>query len=144
MSAAQTEGAIINIYSVPSGSTVSVGQAVAKNGSTNTVNGLPYVIPADGNTVDWATSRAFGIAVNTTDWYGSTSVTGGGDANISVCEFGPVYGFTGLTPGAVLFTSDNVGAISDTVSTTHPWVIGMAQAADTVFVNPHGTGSTNY
>ena len=55
-----------------------------------------------------------------------------------------MHGFSGLTPGAVLFSSDTAGAIDDTVSTTHPWVIGMVQAADTVFVLPHGTGSTNY
>lgn len=142
VSASQTEGAIINIYKVAAGQTINVGDAVAKDGGTNTVDGLPTVVQADGNNADWASSRAFGIAVNTTDWYGSTAVAAGN--NISVCEFGPVHGFSSLVPGTVLFTSDTAGAISDSVSTTHPWVIGMAQAADTVFVNPHGTGSTNY
>lgn len=142
VSATQTEGAIINPYVVATGATINVGDLVAKDGGTSTVTGLPTVVQADGNATDWSTSRGFGIVVNGQDWYGSTVYTVGQD--VSVCEFGPVYGFSGLTPGAVLFTSDTAGKISDVVSTTHPWVVGMAQAADTVFVNPHGTGSTNY
>jgi len=142
VSASQTEGAIINTYVVATGSTINVGDAVAKNGSTDSVTGLPQIIQSDANLSDWASSRAIGIVVNTADWYGNTVAAAGTD--VSVCEFGPVHGFSSLTPGAVLYTSDTAGKISDAVSTTHGWVIGMAQAADTVFVNPHGTGSSNY
>lgn len=142
VSATQTEGSIINAYMVATGQTINVGDAVAKNGSTDTVTGLPLVVQADGNNSDWISAWACGIVVNTTDWYGSTVAVAGQD--VSVCEFGPVYGFTNMTPGAILYVSDNAGKIATTPSATHPYVIGQAQAADTVFVNPHGTGSNNY
>lgn len=142
VSADQNQGSVIRDFEVAVGSTINVGDAVALNSSTDSVNGLSLVVQADGNLSDWGSSRAVGIVVNTSDWYGSTVAAAG--ATVSVCVFGPVYGFTNLVPGTVLFTSDTAGKVADQPSTTHPWVIGMAQAVDTVFVNPHGTGSTNY
>jgi hypothetical protein len=51
------------------------------------------------------------------------------------CVFGPVAGFTGLTPGAIVYLSDTVGKLSDTPG-TNVIVMGYCESATVVFVQP--------
>lgn len=144
VSASQVDGAIIRDFAVaPTGATVTIGELVAENQSVGSVTGTPLVIQAKGNTTDWATSRAIGVAVAGVGWYGDTTIPA--NTKLSACIFGPCYlPGANLIPGAIYYTSDNAGKISDTPSTTHPWIIGQALDVDVLFVNPRGTGSTNY
>lgn len=141
VSASQNDGALIR--TVKANATIVVGDAVYEVGTVSTDSGTPYVADSKANNTDWASSQAIGVMVNSADWYGNTSIAA--QANGSCCTFGPVWlpGAT-LTPGKLYYASDNAGKISDTPSTTHPWIIGQALDADVLFVNPRGTGSTNY
>lgn len=144
VSASQVDGAIIRDFRVsPTGATVNIGDLVAETQAVSSVTGVPDVIQAKGNTTDWATSRAIGVVAVGVGWYGDTTVVAGN--HLSAVVFGPVYlPGASLIPGAIYYTSDNAGKISDTPSTTHPWIIGQALDVDVLFVNPRGTGSTNY
>lgn len=143
VSADWNHGSVIKDFRAATGQTINVGDAVAPDQTSSTVTGLPNVIQADGNNTAWADSRAVGIVVNSTDWYGSTTIAN--NKHMAVCVHGPVYmPGASLVPGALYYTSDTAGKISDTPSTTHPWIIGQALDADTLFVAPRGTGSTNY
>lgn len=56
-----------------------------------------------------------------------------------VCVFGPVTGFPTMTIGTVVFTSVTAGSMDQTASATSGdfnMVIGFAESADTIFVNP--------
>jgi len=119
--ALQANGAVVRSYDA--GGTVTIGYLVyiATDGD---------VEHADGD-VDAATARAIGVAVESFD--GETSVTAGN--RVSVCVFGPVSGFSGMTPGANHYVSDDVGRIADAAG-TYSRIIGYAEAAGVLFVNP--------
>ncbi len=140
-SADQNHGSVIENFQVASGATITAMDTVALDGGTAS-NGLPTCIQGDGNTATWIAALVVGICVGSQSWYGGTSYTVGQD--IEVCVFGPTYGWTSLIPGALGYQSDNAGKVSDTVSSTHGFIVGQAQAVDMFFVNPHGTGSANY
>lgn len=104
-------------------------------GGTITVGHLVYMASdgdwerADAN-VSAAVARAQGIAVASYD--GETTINSGDP--VSVCVFGPVAGFSSLTPGANLYISDTVGRIGDAVG-AYDRIIGWAMAAGTIFVS---------
>src|SRR5690606_30215608 len=83
-------------------------------GGTVTIGDLVYQASdgdweeADAN-VSAATATALGIAVQSFD--GEDSVAEGNA--LSVCVFGPVAGYTDVTPGALYYVSNDVGKISD-------------------------------
>lgn len=86
-----------------------------------------------------ATARAIGIVVAVADpALATANQAADGDA-ISVCVFGPVYGFSGMTPGAVMYVS---AATAGAIVTPAPsggfwvWPIGYAEDANTLFVMP--------
>ncbi len=54
---------------------------------------------------------------------------------ISVLLWGPVQGFSGMTPGAWEYLSDTAGALADAVGTV-PVVAGIALAADVLLFRP--------
>jgi len=104
-------------------------------GATVTIGYLVYIASdgdiehADAN-VSAALARAVGIAVESYD--GETSVASGNP--VSVCVFGPVSGFSDLTPGANYYVSDTVGRIADAAATDDR-IVGFAIDACTLFVH---------
>jgi hypothetical protein len=126
VSADQNMGSIVKGYQALSA--CSVGQAVYLDGTTG------KVAPADAD-AGTTEARGFGIIVEAANQYGETSIAA--DDYCSVCEFGPVYGFSGMTPGAYGWVSKTAGEIDDTKPTSAVQrILGHAQAADVFFVNP--------
>jgi len=119
--ALQPNGAIVRRYLA--GDEITVGYAVhiASDGD---------VEHADAN-VTATSARAIGIAVESYD--GETTINAGDP--VSVCVFGPVGGFSGMTPGANLYVSDTVGRIGSTAGTASR-IIGYAESATVLFVHP--------
>lgn len=143
VSANWAAGAILADYKAATGKTLNVGDCIAPDGNTNSVDGIPTAVQADGNDANFQVAEAVGVVANSTDWYGATAIAAGQNASVVVA--GPVYlPGANMIPGATYYVSDNAGKISDTASGTHAWIIGHALDADTLFVAPHGTGSGNY
>ena len=109
--------------------TVTVGYAVSLD-----ANGKLTVADANGTE---AVSRAVGILVATDD---GEATAGSGDRG-TVVLLGPVGGFTGMTPGAPVFLSENAGRLTHTApsSPSKSRSIGFALDANTVFVNAEVT-----
>jgi PAB1-binding protein PBP1 len=107
------------------GATVTVGQAVR-------INNVGRVVPAAANAA--GTVQAIGIVVSAPD--GRTSADA--DEMVDVVMGGPVAGFTGMTPGSLLYTAVTAGAIDDVspTGTNFRWVVGRAISSQTVFVAP--------
>jgi hypothetical protein len=117
-------GAVVRRYDA--GGTVTPGQAVylASDGD---------VEAADADAA--ASARVIGIAVAGPD--GKTSFSAGD--RVDVVTQGPVCGFSSLTPGGIMYTSVTAGSIADAAATAagdYIWVIGYAEAASTVYVDP--------
>jgi len=90
---------------------------------------------ADANA--FATAQARGVVVGIGAYGAVSSVA---DQQIDVCFYGPVNGWTGLTPGQDLFASTTVGAIADAApagsSGDYVWSIGFAYSAEAIFISP--------
>ena len=114
-------GAVIRRYIA--GGTITVGNLVALASDG-------YIDPADANGSQ-ALSMAIGVAVQSYD--GETSIAAGGP--VSVCVFGPVSGFLAMTPGANHYVSDTAGSV-DTATGTYDRIVGYAESATVLFVNP--------
>lgn len=75
----------------------------------------------------------------------STPRTGVVDAvagdRVDITVYGPVTGFSGLTPGALVFASVTAGAVADAApagaSGDYKWIVGWAISAETIFVDPY-------
>jgi len=119
---ALTENGAVILPPVHAGGTVTIGYAVymASDGD---------VEHADASAE--ASSRAIGVAVESYD--GESSVSSGNP--VSVCVFGPVSGFSSLTPGANYYVSDDAGRIADSAA-TYDRLIGFAVTASILFVHP--------
>lgn len=104
-------------------------------GGTITVGHVVY-IASDGD-VERADANAagqqqvIGVAVESKD--GETTISAGEPC--SVCVFGPVEGFSGMTPNTTGWLSDTVGRIADAAA-TFDRIVGYAQSATCFFVNP--------
>jgi len=105
------------------GGTLSVGQLVSL--STD-----GYVDPADGNVAEGTLARPIGIVVASYD--GETSIASGDP--VTVCVFGPVSGFSSMTPGDNHYLSDTAGRINDAVG-TYDKIVGYAETASVLFVH---------
>ena len=105
------------------GGTVNVGDSVyiAADGD---------VEQADAN-VSPATASGVGVLVAV---QGGKAVGAAGD-RATVCMFGPVAGFSGLTPGALGYVSNTAGKLSTTAGTC-PRILGFAESATVFFVSP--------
>jgi hypothetical protein len=93
----------------------------------------------DANTLS---PYSIGIAVSAVSGAteGATSFSAGD--TVEVVTFGRVTGFSGMTPGDVLYQSDTAGKVGDTAgSTTHR--VGKARSATILFVNPTTEGSNS-
>lgn len=133
ISADPNQGSIIRNYEA--GGTVSVGDAVYIDG-----NGKVQLADAS---VSETTSLGRGIVVNSASLYGETSVASG--QRCSVCVFGPVYGFYGMTEGAWGWVSATAGDIDDSAPSggAYQHIMGYAAAEDVFFVNPGLTAPTS-
>lgn len=100
------------------GGTIQAGEAVYLNGASGWT-------AADGSAA--ATALARGIMVSPED-----AVDGD---TIDICIFGPVEGYTGMTPGAPHYVSDTAGEIG-TAAGTKTMIIGWAETATILFVRP--------
>ena len=83
------------------GGTITIGQLVALSSDG-------FVDPANA-TDSQALSMAIGIAVQSYDGETRLAITD----PVSVCVYGPVSGFSGMTPGANHYVSDTAGALDD-------------------------------
>ena len=118
-------GAVIRRYDA--GGAITIGNAVyvAADGD---------VEQADGSAA--GTARAIGIAVAHHD--DTTSIASGDP--VAVCVFGPVGGYSGMTPGAKVWVSDTAGRLDDAAgSSAHE--LGYSESASVVFVNPDPAGA---
>jgi len=115
------------------GGTGSLGDAVYISDDTN--NLLPTVVQADAN-VSATVVAARGIVV-AMGREGETDFVSG-DA-LTIATFGPVAGYSGLTPGARQYVSSTVGALTESAPSgagTWTWAVGYAESDGVVFVNP--------
>lgn len=134
VSANQNQGSIIRSYQA--GGTVNVGDVVYADTSN-------LVYQSIGNSTQ-AVSQAIGIVVDTQDLYGSTSAA----ANkwVSVCVYGPVDGFSSLTPGAPAWVDKTTaGKMNSVAPTGGAWQYIIGHAIDTVtfFVDPGGNAAVS-
>ena len=81
------------------------------------------------------TAYAIGVVVSVPGVGATTAVAGD---KVAVVTLGPVTGFSGMTPGDMLYQSDTAGALADAAGTVSHKV-GRARSATTVFVNPDNT-----
>lgn len=92
-----------------------------------------------------ATTKAVGIIVAVADSSGLT--TAADTEAISLVTFGPVGGFSSLTPGAIQYISSTAaGVITETApagATTWTHVIGYAMSATVLFVQPGTSAPTS-
>ena len=83
-----------------------------------------------------ASAQAVGIVVSAPN--GGTTASAG-DA-VDVVVGGGVAGFSGLTPGQLLYASTTAGAIADAApaaaSGDYKWIVGRAKSATVVLVGP--------
>lgn len=120
-------GAVIRRYDA--GAAITVGQSVyvASDGDVE-----PAIATAQ------ASAKAIGVAVESYD--GETSIAAG--KPVSVCVFGPVSGFSGMTPGNTIYQGDTAGRVADAAGTyTHE--VGYAEAAGVLFVSPGSDDPTS-
>ena len=107
---------------------ITVGQAVYINSS-----GKAALADADAA----ASAQAVGI-VTACGAYGKLVCAA--DDMVDVTFYGPVAGYSGMTPGAQVFSSTTAGAIDDAApagaSGDYKWIIGFALQAGVIFVNP--------
>lgn len=113
---------------VPAGEAGDIGNLVYINGSAKAA-----LSDADAA----ATAKARGMVVGI-GAYGNTSFVL--NDMLDVCFYGPVAGFSGLTPGADYYVSTTPGVIDDTApagaSGDYKWRIGFALDAETLFICP--------
>jgi len=108
----------IYVASAEAGGTIEAGELVYLNGTTGwiradasaaaTISGLMGIMVAPQDVVD-------------------------GDLGLSIVIFGRVTGYTGMTPGALHYASDNDGEIADATGTKDKRV-GYAETATVLFV----------
>ena len=70
--------------------------------------------------------------------YGATSAVAGDRADVVL--YGPVAGFSGMTPGGDVFPNTTPGELDSAApagsSGDFVWVVGFARSADVIFVRP--------
>lgn len=108
------EGAIVRRFTA--GATIEAGEIVSLMADG-------YVDPAD--TSAWTGSCVVGVALQ--------DVAAG--ARVDVVVFGPVIGFTGGTPGTVVYATDTAGEPGEAVGTKDV-LVGWMESATVLFVRP--------
>lgn len=103
-------------------------------GSGNVGDSVYYAADADAEQSDGSvagTANGKGVVVAVSG--GKTAFVAGDEVTIVV--FGPVGGFSGMTPDTVGYVSDTAGKIADAAGTVSH-VMGYAESAGVFFVNP--------
>lgn len=114
---------------VVGGGTVYVGDTVYHDGGTPSAAHLARVQRANAGTA--TTAYAIGIVVSAPQ--GGTQAISGD--TIDLVTFGGVTGFTGMTPGDMLYQGNEDGRIADAAGTaSHK--IGRARSTTVIFVSP--------
>lgn len=93
-----------------------------------------YVQQADPDAGTEVEARVKGIIVASKD--GETSISSGD--RCTVCVFGPVGGFAGMTPGQPVYQSTTAGTYTHTAPTGGAYQpeVGYAESATVLFVSP--------
>jgi len=127
VSADQEHGAIIRNFQA--GEALTVGQAVYVT-TAETVKKAQ----SDGTQAE---AMARGIVVAAPNMYGETSIASG--ERCSVCVFGPLYGYSGMTAGTRVWVAATAGSLQQTAPSGYAHVIGYAAEDDVLFVDPQVT-----
>ena len=108
------------------GEELTVGYAVYESS-----DGKVYHADADAGKTQ---ARAIGVVVSSPD--GETTIVAGD--GVSVCLYGPVSGYSGMTPGAPVFNSKTAGRLDHTAPTSgaYPRAVGWALTSGILWVNP--------
>jgi len=119
------EGAIVRRYSA--GDTVYVGDCVY-------MGTAGAVLQAAAGTSTIGSAIPLGIVVSAPDG-GTVAVSGD---KVDVVVYGPVAGFSSLTPGSHVWVSATAGKLADgqAGSGYYNYIVGIAEATTTVFVRP--------
>lgn len=104
--------------------------------------GKPVYVDSDGNVAlsdanaTATEARAIGIIVALPNRYSENSIPAG--ESLTVCVFGPVWGFSGLAEGTYGYVSKTAGEIDDTAPTggAYQYVLGQCLEQDCFFVHP--------
>jgi hypothetical protein len=116
------EGA--RIIRMEAGAAINVGAAVYVDSNGD-------IQATDGDAIG-TTLACIGIVVAA----GSKGATAAADGDAcDVCIAGPVTGFSGMTPGALMYVSGTAGKLATTV-VDNGFIVGFAESATTVFVRP--------
>ncbi len=86
-------------------------------------------------------ARAIGVVVSVGAYGALAGIVGD---MVDVCVFGAIFGFAGITPGDLIYTSVNDGKLADAVpaATNFKWAIGRGEVdnlgtgAYMIFINP--------
>lgn len=115
------DGAITRMFNL--GGAVAPGDPVyiASDGDVERTDGNGAAALANG--------RGLCVAIQ-----GGKAVGAAGD-RATVVMFGPVAGFTGLTPGAVGYVSNDAGKLEDAAG-AYTRIMGYAESATVFFVDP--------
>lgn len=106
------------------------GDAVYVDSATGNI---PNFSKADASAVDALLVCAGIVVAGNPANPGATSIAAGDP--VDVVTHGPVTGFSSMTPGNTIWLSDTVGRLS-TVAGTKSCMIGWAETAANVYVNP--------
>lgn len=103
--------------------------------------GKPVYIKSDGkawlaDAAALVSAQARGVCVAVSGYGKLVSVA---DDMIDVTFFGPIAGYTSLTPGQDLYASATAGNIEAAIpaATNYKWVIASALSAGVIFVSPY-------
>lgn len=126
ISCSEERGAVIERYIT--GEAITLGMTVYLDSSNQA-----WKAKADSS----AHANAIGIAVIPDNFSGETSIPAGG--TVGVCVYGPVFGFTGLSQGEVLWVDKTTaGSLNDAAPTggAYQYIVGHAIDAEVFFVDP--------
>ena len=101
------------------------------------------LLQADQDAGTELVANGVGIVVAAPNQYGEIAIASGDQCTL--CIFGKVFGFTGMTVGGRVWVGATAGELTQT-KPTDGWriAIGYALAADVLFVNPDAdTASSN-
>ena len=95
------------------------------------------VIDANGNVVQGngavaGTAKTLGIVIAAAAQAKTDFVSGD---MVDVVTYGLVTGFSGMTPGAILYQSNTAGKVDDAAGTVTQ-IVGRAASATEIFINP--------
>jgi len=105
--------------------------------------GQSVYIASDGDVeqsdADAGSLEAQSVGIMIADNTGATIATSGDRVDVAV--FGPVTGFSSMTPGALVFASTTAGGMVQGTPDvgSHVVPVGIAFNANTIFVNPSRT-----